>query len=255
MFIWCLGGRSKTGPTITASEESQEDFGKGPERTYSVVFNEASKGFASMADELTKNKKFNKNRMSIDSGDDSVALQVEKSLRKKKLGGAENSDFVPPKLKPVDPNNTKTSPQSGEKRKSYVPLPSQKSLEKNEGEKKSLEKNEGEKKALEKDEGEKKGAEEGPATPKPGEIPNCNLFTPFLGNITNCMRTPYKGLYSNSPVSKPPELPPKTKKPSSVSVNNSFILSSQHLKEQGRWPRRPPTLHNRLILDYIHTFL
>lgn len=253
MFIWCLGGRSKTGPTITASEESQEDFGKGPERTYSVVFNEASKGFASMADELTKNKKFNKNRMSIDSGDDSVALQVEKSLRKKKLGGAENSDFVPPKLKPVDPNNTKTSPQSGEKRKSYVPLPSQKSLEKNEGEKKSLEKNEGEKKALTKDEGGKKGAEEEPVTPKPGVIPNC--FTPFLGNITNCMRAPYKGFYSNSPVSKPPELPPKTKKPSSVSVNNSFILSSQHLKEQGRWPRRPPTLHNRLILDYIHTFL
>ena len=160
MFIWCLGGRSKTGPTITASEESQEDFGKGPERTYSVVFNEASKGFASMADELTKNKKFNKNRMSIDSGDDSVALQVEKSLRKKKLGGAENSDVVAPKLKPIDPNNSKTqSAQSGELRKTFTPLPSKKSLEK--------------------DEGENKRAEE--QTPKTGVIHDCILLTPFIG--------------------------------------------------------------------------
>ena len=129
---------SRTEPSITASEEnisSQEDFEKGPEKTYSVVFNEASKGFASMADELAKNKKFNKNH-------------------------PQNSDFVAPKLKPVDPNNSKTqSAQSGEKRKTFTPLPSQKSLEK--------------------DEGENKRAEE--QTPKTGVIHDCILLTPFIG--------------------------------------------------------------------------
>ena len=116
-----------------------------------MVFQEASKGFASMADELAKNKKFNKSRQSIDAGDDSLALQVEKSLRKKKFGG-ENSDFVAPKLKPVEKQDNKTTGQSGEKRKSFVPLPSGKSFEK--------------------DETENKGEEE-PVTQKPGLISNC----------------------------------------------------------------------------------
>lgn len=168
-----------------------------------MVFQEASKGFASMADELAKNKKFNKSRQSIDAGDDSLALQVEKSLRKKKFGG-ENSDFVAPKLKPVEKQDNKTTGQSGEKRKSFVPLPSGKSFEK--------------------DETENKGAEEEPVTQKPGLISNC-IYS-ILSNCIHCHRTDfqlytsslYRGLYSISPaVSKPPELPSKTKKPSTVS--------------------------------------
>ena len=124
-----------------------------------------------MADELAKNKKFNKSRQSIESGDTSVALQVEQSLRKKKFG-SENSDFVAPKLKPVDTNSSKTTFQSGEKRKSYVPLPSQISVDKEE---KSLEKEE---KSLEnkeeenKEEGENTADEEPVSPPKPGAIAN-----------------------------------------------------------------------------------
>ena len=155
------------------NSSNQKKFDEGPkrERTYSVVFQEASKGFASMADELAKNKKFNKSRQSIESGDTSVALQVEQSLRKKKFG-SENSDFVAPKLKPVDTNSSKTTFQSGEKRKSYVPLPSQISVDKEE---KSLEKEE---KSLEnkeeesKEEGENTSGEEPVSPPKPGAIAN-----------------------------------------------------------------------------------
>ena len=109
-----------------------------------------------MADELAKNKKFNRSRQSIESGDTSIALQVEQSLRNKKFGGGENSEFVPPKLKPVETKITATTPL-GEKRKSFVPLPSQKSFN--------------DLSLLEKDEGENKVDEE-TVTPKPGEFRN-----------------------------------------------------------------------------------
>jgi len=177
--------RSKTEPENASSEENnsnQDDVEEGPkkERTYSVVFKEANKGFASMADELAKNKKFNRSRQSIESGDTSFALQVEQSLQNKKFGGGENSEFVPPKLKPVETNSKATTPW-GEKRKSFVPLPSQTSLEK--------------------DEGEKKVEEEEPIAPKP--------------------------------VSKPPELPSKNKKPS---VRNNKPIAAPPNVNMGRIP-------------------
>ena len=158
MFVRYLVGRSKKEPENASSEENdlnQDDSNEGPkkERTYSVVFKEANKGFASMADELAKNKKFNRSRQSIESGDTSFALQVEQSLQNKKFGGGENSEFLPPKLKPVETKSKATTPW-GEKRKSFVPLPSQTSLEK--------------------DEGEKKVEEEEPIASKPGEFPNCH---------------------------------------------------------------------------------
>ena len=71
-----------------------------------------------MADELAKNKKFNKSRQSIDAGDTSMAERLER-LEKKNGNGGGNPDFVVPKLKPVDPNS-KPVGNSGERRKSFV---------------------------------------------------------------------------------------------------------------------------------------
>jgi len=170
-----------------------------------------------MADELAKNKKFNKSRQSIESGDTSVALQVEQSLRKKKFG-SENSDFVAPKLKPVDTNSSKTTFQSGEKRKSYVPLPSQISVDKEE---KSLE---NEEISLENKEEENKEEGENTADEEPVSPPK--------------------------PVSKPPpELPSRNKKPSSVrrqpapiatapNINIGRIPEDRVVSEKPAIPRR-----------------
>ena len=76
-----------------------------------------------MADELAKNKKFNKSRQSIDAGDTSMAERLERLEKKNGNGGGGNPDFVVPKLKPVDPNS-KPVANSGERRKSFVPLKS-----------------------------------------------------------------------------------------------------------------------------------
>ena len=77
-----------------------------------------------MADELAKNKKFNKSRQSIDAGDTSMSQCLERLEKKNGNGGGGSPDFVVPKLKPVDPNS-KPVANSGERRKSFVPMPEQ----------------------------------------------------------------------------------------------------------------------------------
>ena len=110
--------------TSEDNNQNENDSPKPVQRqgSYSGSFNEAKKGFANMADELAKNKKFNKSRQSIDAGDTSMAERLER-LEKKNGNGGGSPDFVVPKLKPVDPNS-KPVGNSGERRKSFVPLKS-----------------------------------------------------------------------------------------------------------------------------------
>ena len=117
--------------TSEDNNQNENDSPKPVQRqgSYSGSFNEAKKGFANMADELAKNKKFNKSRQSIDAGDTSMAQCLERLEKKNGNGGGGSPDFVVPKLKPVDPNS-KPVGNFGEKRKSFVPLPErQKSTE------------------------------------------------------------------------------------------------------------------------------